>query len=637
MTNHDRRTFLRRAGLAGAAGAAVAMMPGVARPQPVEDDCLAPFFHGVSSGDPTADGVILWTRVRDADQPEAPVQVTWRVATDVDLSEIVASGATTASAARDHTVKVDVAGLEPGTHYFYDFEALGARSLVGRTKTAPDTGAEHLRFGVVSCSNFQHGYFNAYARLAERDDLDAILHLGDYVYEIGPGEYGDVRDHEPPEEMTTLEAYRGRYGQYKLDPDLRRLHQLFPFVTTWDDHESTDNSWRDGALNHTPGAEGAWSERKAWSQQAYDEWMPIRSAAPDRIYRTLRYGDLCDLIVLDTRLEGRDEQLACFDPGCTVLEADIDDPDRRLISESQMSWFQDQLSDSQKRGTAWRIVCQQVCVGQWNLPGLPESVLGIDRPDAPGLVRSGGNALNPDSWDGYTADRNRFLDHVRDQDIDNLVVLTGDVHSSWAMELTRNPADIPYAPLGVEFVAPAVTSGTLGEALGPGAPLFELVVNNPLTNPHIKYLDSTSKGYVVLDVTPARVQADWFYVDTVIEPSINQTRGASWIVDDGVPQLRQVPAAAPDGEPSPAIPDAEPAVCAGATSLPTTPTTTADGSPDLLPSTGPTTSTDGLALPVGAALGAAALAHVLRRRAEISSPTDPRGSRRSAEADPADA
>lgn len=244
--SYDRRAFLRRAGLATAGAAMVAGMP---RPAAAQDPGLEPFLHGVASGDPVADGVILWTRVTPVDA--APVPVTWRVATDADMNQIVREGSTTADPARDHTVKIDVRGLGAGRWYFYEFEALGGRSIVGRTRTAPAGGGDHLRLGVVSCSNYQGGFFNAYARLAERNDLDAIIHLGDYIYEYGNGtdRYGPgagalsaARDHQPATEMISLGDYRLRHAGYKLDPDLRRLHQLYPWVVTWDDHESTNNA-----------------------------------------------------------------------------------------------------------------------------------------------------------------------------------------------------------------------------------------------------------------------------------------------------------------------------------------------------------------------------------------------------------
>ena len=553
-TTYDRRDFLRRAGFVGAAALTAT---AVARPPARADESLAPFLHGVASGDPTADGVVLWTRLSAPGVTRPSLH--WRVASDVAFSDVVAAGTTTTDAGRDFTVSVDVDGLEPGRWYFYEFTYKGRRSLVGRTKTAPAGAVDHLRFGVASCSNYEGGYFNAYARLAERDDLDAILHLGDYVYEYGPGGYGpggDIdRTVQPATEMVTLDQYRARFAFYRLDPDLRRLHQLFPFVAVWDDHESTNDSWRDGAENHQDG-EGDWAQRKTISQRVYSEWLPMRVTDPATIYRTLRYGDLVDLIMLDTRLEGRDEQV-----GQLLFNLDQDahnDPDRRLISEAQRTFLQDQLATSTAR---WRVIGQQVMIAQWNAGGLPQLPDGLA--DAPQFLRSGGNAINPDAWDGYTAERDRLLQFLADNAIDNVVVLTGDIHTSWANDVTPDPYDpTVYNPvtgegsLAVEFVTPSVTSDNFDEIFGtPGAP-FE--VGTRADNPHVKYVDFDQHGYLVLDVTPQRVQSDWFFVDTRSEPSDNESFDAAWAVWDGENHVVAADGPAPAGASPPAIPAAQP-------------------------------------------------------------------------------
>ena len=615
----DRRVFLRRAGLLGAG--TVALMSGLPRPPARADESLAPFLHGVASGDPLADRVILWTRVT-TEARRLPVR--WTVARDVELTDVVASGTVDATAAADHTVKVDASGLEPGTWYFYGFEAMGKRSLVGRTKTAPAAGVEHLRFGVVSCSNYPAGYFNAYALLAERNDLDAILHLGDYVYEYGNGEYGELRDVEPPHEMATLADYRTRYAHYRLDPDLRRLHQLYPFVTVWDDHESTNDSWSGGAENHGDGdVEGddrPWEERKADSQQAYAEWLPIRTDDPARIYRTLPGGDLLDLVMLDTRLEGRDEQVSGPAEGApvdfTLILTETEDPERELISQAQ----RDHLFGALSASTAtWRIVGQQVMVMPWNAGGLPD--FDDDLPDFPSLIRSGGNALNADAWDGYVAERERLYAHLEDNAIDNVVVLTGDVHTSWAADLPEDPYDpTVYDPitgdgsLAVEFVTPSVTSENLNEIGGyPEGGSAPLEAATLADNPHVKFVDYDRHGYVVLDVTPDRVQADWWFTATHLEPSMEQSYGAGWVVEDG--QNHVVAASGPVADRAD-VPAAPPAEVAGAPGggpddgpAGAPPPVEAAPATPALPATG-----GGLALKGAAALGAAGLLEVVRRR-----------------------
>lgn len=572
-----RRAFLKRAGLAGPALAAVAA--GLPRPVAATDQTLAPFFHGVASGDPLYDRVILWTRVTPPQGHDgSPIAVGWQLALDVDMQQVILAGESWATAQHDWTVKVDPAGLAAYTYHYYRFEALGRQSLIGRTKTAaaPGQAVDHVRLGVVSCANYQQGWFNAYARLSERDDLDAIIHTGDYVYEYEDGGYGPGseigRGHEPPVEMTQLSHYRARYGQYKKDPDLRRLHQLFPFVTTWDDHESADNAWRDGAGNHTPEEEGDWAQRKAWSQQAYDEWLPIRSSGdPAIIYRHLAWGDLIDIVVMDTRLEGRDQQVTF--PGTQVeaiggllITPETSDPQRHIVSPTQMQFVQDKLSQSSAR---WKLLVQQVIVSQWNLGGLPLTPEVLREADLPLLLRDGGNAINADAWDGYQADRTRLLQHLQDGNIDNVVILTGDVHSSWAFNVTNDPANpLAYNPItgegsvAVEFVCPAVASESLGATfnnlsmLPVASDAFELGMR--VGNPQLKYVDSTRNGYMVLDITPEHTQADWFFVN-VDTPNNEQQAGESWRSENGSNKLVAADGPAANKTVSAAMPSAQPA------------------------------------------------------------------------------
>ncbi len=582
--NLDRRTFLKRAGLAGPAIAAVAA--GLPRPAAAADDALAPFLHGVASGDPLQDRVILWTRITPpALHDGAPIAVRWRLALDADMQHLVMQGETFASAERDWTVKLDPTGLAPWTYYFFEFESLGQRSLVGRTKTAPAPGqpVDHLRVGVASCANYQQGWFNAYARLAERDDLDAIIHTGDYLYEYGDGGYGPGseigRGHEPTVEMTELAHYRLRHGQYRQDPDLRRLHQLQPFVVTWDDHESTNNSWRDGAENHDD-SEGDWAQRKAWAQQAYDEWMPIRSSGdPAIIYRHLSWGDLVDLVVMDTRLEGRDRQVTF--PGTEteaigglIITPDTSDPDRHIVSPTQMEFVKNTLTES---AAQWKLLAQQVVVSQWNLGGLPLLPEATRQADFPLLIRDGGNALNADAWDGYQADRTRLLSHIEGQAIDNVVILTGDVHSSWAFDVCNDPANpLSYNPVSgegsvaVEFVCPGVTSESLGNTFNnlSSVPVASDVFETGMRvgNPHLKYLNSTRNGYLVLDITPEQVQSDWFFVE-VDTPNEEESAGESWRSLSGSNRLTEADGPAAGKQAAPATPAALPTLSANAQPL----------------------------------------------------------------------
>lgn len=551
----SRRAFLRAAG--SAAGLAVAapmlMASGTASAAPgnntmaVPGNTVAkimvgenPFLHGVASGDPLSDRVILWTRVTPVATEDIAVVV--KVYRDAALRDLLGSATQTASAVRDWTIKIDFTGLQPGTTYYYRFEAVGFGSSVGRTRTLPVGAVDRVRLGVVSCSNLPAGFFNAYAFLAQRADLDAVLHLGDYLYEGGGG---GVRAHEPAREITLLADYRERHGQYRRDPDLQAMTRQHPFITVWDDHESTNDSWRDGADNHTEGVEGLWVERKAFAQKAYDEWMPIRLPEPGnaaRIWRQFRFGELMDLVMLDTRLFDRDQQLATPPPPAAG------DLARKLIGPEQRQFLFDALSAP---GTVWKFVGQQVMFGQLKVVGTPNA------------IADGGQYLNGDQWDGYRAERQAIFDHLAANRIDNTVVLTGDIHTSWAMDLTpdpNNPVELAggYNPLtgggslGVEFVGTSVTSSGLAE-LAAVQDVLRVV------NPHLKYVDLELKGYLLMDVTPTRTTGEWWYVSTIVERGGTESFGTAFPVDAGANHLGTATAAtAPKANPPALAPAVEP-------------------------------------------------------------------------------
>ncbi len=581
---------MQRAGSVTAAASLVRLLPATPAAAALSvDEDLVPFVHGVASFEPLPDAVLLWTRVQPpVGHDGSPIAVTWTAATDLGLTQHVRTGQALAHAGADWTVTVDLVGLAPATHHFFRFDALGATSLVGRTRTAPAPGVgdDHMRIGVVSCSNYEAGYFNAYARLAERDDIDVVLHVGDYVYEYANGAYTGARDtveprlHEPATEMVTLADYRLRYASYRTDPDLRRLHQLFPMVHTWDDHESTNNSYRDGAQNHTEATEGPWEVRKQAMARACQEWLPKRLLDvedPLRIYRSFRYGSLADVIVMDTRIEGRDREVSAL-----LTSPSADDPDREMISGTQRQWLFEELSASAAAGSSWRIIAQQVMMMQFNAGGLPrlDLLAGMGGQDSPSLVRQGGNAFNGDAWDGYTAERDRLYDHVLGSDIQDVVVLTGDIHTSWAADLTRDPYNpTVYDPtglnpavrnVGVEFVTPSVTSPNFDAVAlafperSPADPAFLAAVNALevailADNPHIRMAELTSHGYNVLDVTPQRVQSDWYFVEAVDRPAAGESWFRGWTVDRGEHVLRPAPAEAGDRPTVVATPAATPA------------------------------------------------------------------------------
>ena len=467
------------------------------------DPILKPFYHGVASGDPLATQVIIWTRVTP-DSAVTTVNVDWRVATDTNMTNIVTSGSTTTSDTMDFTVKVDVTGLSADTWYYYEFSALGSNSLIGRMKTSPTGDNSHVRFAVVSCSSYEHGYFNAYARISARNDVEAVLHLGDYIYEYQAGEYsGNItgRDYEPTNEIVSLADYRMRMSHYHLDHDMRLIHQRYPFINVWDDHETANNSWTGGAENHSPGTEGTWADRKSAAIQAYFEWLPIRVpdySDPERIYRKFSYGNLIDLYMIDTRIHGRDEQVGLTSPS-------LQDSSRSILGQPQYDWLVGKLDSSTAQ---WQILGQQVVMTPLELFG---------------------NPINADQWDGYPIERQVFWNDLKSKNVDNVVVLTGDIHSSWANDLPLDSAT-PYDPgtgdgsVGVEFVTTSIT--TPGISILGGA---ALVMSS---NQHVKYVDLDQHGYYVLDITKTKTQADWYYVSTIDSVDTNEAYGESWYTND---------------------------------------------------------------------------------------------------------
>jgi alkaline phosphatase D len=451
-------------------------------PKGAADSGSVSFDHGVASFDPTHDGVLLWTRVTGSDEA---VELDYVIARDPDLGDIVDKGSVTSDPSADHTVVVDVSGLDDGSTYFYAFSGAGARTETARFRTIPSGAIDALRLGIVCCSNLAFGFFAAYAEVARRNDLDAVLHLGDYIYEYGPGTYDDPklpRAHEPPHEALTLQDYRQRYAQYRRDPDLQELHRQHSMLSIWDDHEFADDAYLDGANDHQRD-EGSWTARREAAAQACLEWVPRRVRDDGSTYRATRIGDLADLVLLDARMVGREKQ-----PG---LATSFRDSGRQLLGADQETFVAQTLGQSALDDVPWRIIGQQVMV-------------------AP--LTFGGQVVNPDQWDGYPVARSRFLD-VLEQSGD-CVVLTGDIHSSWALDIPRDPA--VYDPVtgsgsvAVEIVAPGVTSPAIPGVLGPLASdtAARLV-------PHVRFAELKHRGFVVLDVDRERVQADWYHLDDV--------------------------------------------------------------------------------------------------------------------------
>ncbi|WP_443065943.1 alkaline phosphatase D family protein [Streptomyces sp. NBC_00503] len=484
------------------------------------------FLHGVASGDPLPDGILLWTRVTPtaAAVPGSGVgpatAVDWEMAEDKAFSRVVARGSVTTSADSDHTVKADVRGLRPQTPYWYRFTAGATVSPVGRTRTAPaaETTTPGVRFGVVSCANWESGYFSAYRHLAARADLDAVLHLGDYIYEYKTGGYPEakyvVRQHEPTHEILTLADYRTRHGKYKTDPDLQSLHLAHPIIAIWDDHEIANDSWSGGAENHDPATEGDFAARAAAARRAYFEWMPVRTSTEGTVYRRLRFGTLADLHLLDLRTF-RSQQAG-------IGSGKVDDPERTITGRTQLDWLKAGLAGSQ---ATWKLVGTSVMISPVAFGALPAHLL---EPLA-GLLGlpKGGLAINVDQWDGYTDDRRELLGHLTDRNIRNTVFLTGDIHMAWANDVPVTAATYPWSKsAGVEFVVTSVTSDNIDDLLHVPADTASLVAEAAIkaANRHVKWLDMDAHGYGVLDVTAERSQMDYY----VVSDKRRQDATTSW-------------------------------------------------------------------------------------------------------------
>ncbi|WP_328556041.1 alkaline phosphatase D family protein [Streptomyces sp. NBC_00358] len=516
-----RRTVVKAAAATAVLAAPLAAaLPARAAEAPV-------FLHGVASGDPLPDGILLWTRVTPDSRSipgsglGADTEVSWTVATDKAFTTIVAKGSTTATAASDHTVKADIRGLAPATDYWFRFSAGGTDSPAARTRTAPaaDAAVPGLRFGVVSCANWEAGYFSAYRHLAARGDLDAWLHLGDYIYEYKSGEYGTrgtvVRPHSPANEILTLADYRTRHGRYKTDPDLQALHHKAPVVAIWDDHEFADNSWSGGAVNHTEGAEGAWTDRQAAAKQAYFEWMPVRPAIAGTTYRRLRFGKLADLALLDLR-SFRSQQ-------ASTASGSVDDPDRTITGRAQLDWLKSGLKSSD---TTWRLVGNSVMISPFAVGSLSADLL---KPLAKllGLPQEG-IAVNTDQWDGYTDDRRELLAHLRSNAIRNTVFLTGDIHMAWANDVPVDAGTYPLSPsAATEFVVTSMTSDNLDDIVKVPEGVVSAIASPVIraANRHVHWVDTDRHGFGVLDVTADRAQMDYYVVSDRTDPNAT----SSWV------------------------------------------------------------------------------------------------------------
>lgn len=483
------------------------------------------FTHNVASGEPGPKSVLLWTRYVPANGDDA--RLTVEVSDTPGFARITAGGIATASRIDDFTARVTVDGLDPGRWYFYRFIAAdGSRSPTGRTRTLPVGNVDRFGLGVFSCSNLPFGWFNAYAHAAQRQDLDLIVHTGDYLYEYARGTYPGaeqamaMRLIEPAGEMIQLADYRLRHASYRADADLQRLHQMFPMIAQWDDHEIANDAWKDGAQNHQP-SEGDYVVRKQAAVKAYNEWMPVSGG----MWSSYDVGDLATIFRPETRITGRavpldlddalkgdgaiEEKLRAFRDGVLA------DPARSLMGTEQEAWLAAGLAQSVKRGAKWQVVAQQINVGQVITPADAMNLVPADAPDyVRAEIRSGIAAAKLgiqgyfDNWGGFPAARSRFLKAAQAADAD-LVVLAGDSHNAWAFEFGEDGK-----PAGVEFGGHSVTSPgyeTYLTGATPDAVARSLVASSP----ELKWADTSNRGYMAIALTPERVTGEWVMLEGI--------------------------------------------------------------------------------------------------------------------------
>ncbi|SDK75443.1 alkaline phosphatase D family protein [Microbulbifer yueqingensis] len=549
MNRLNRRNFLKAA-LAASGGVLVSTpLQAMSRPELPSD---VSFRHGVASGDPLQDAVILWTRatpVRDSDRlsPADRVRVTWELARDRDFTQVLRRGSVETNIARDYTIKIDVQGLEPATRYFYRFVGANEQSPVGQTRTLPVGSVEQLRLAVFSCSNYPAGYFNAYALAAQGGDWDAVLHLGDYIYEYPADGYATERAAEigralPADnggETLALADYRKRYALYRTDEDLQALHAAAPFIAVWDDHEVANDTWKEGAENHSA-EEGDFFARRAAAIQAYYEWLPIRPPMGDtrpQIYRSFQFGDLLDLHMLDTRVIGRDKQIdfaaylgedGSFDG--RAFGAALADPERTLLGPTQRNWLAETLEKSTGH---WQLLGQQVLMGKMLLPAevlmsyysrgkKPDptrelvqlkaaSLQGQPLTDAQRARLAQVVPYNLDAWDGYAVEREALFRHIARLK-KNLVVVAGDTHNAWSNHLTDDSGRL----VGLEFATPSVTSPGMEAYLKlDEQSAVELARGMPVLIDDLQYCNLHQRGFMSLTFNREQVQAEWRFVDNI--------------------------------------------------------------------------------------------------------------------------
>ncbi|MBL3656144.1 alkaline phosphatase D family protein [Fulvivirga sediminis] len=566
LKNLSRRSFLRNSVVAAAG---VGLAPTLLSSCNEDDDNTPPFnpegnpgfFEGVASFDPTQDRVVLWSRYTPATNETGKPAIILDVATDTDFKTVVASETVEVDAGSDNTIYVDVSNLKSNTRYYYRFrnEMTATISVIGQTKTLPAAGeVTQINLAVLSCSNYQSGLFNVYGAVAQ-SEADVVVHLGDYIYEYPAGGYGTSeltaqlgRRHEPTGEIIALDDYRTRYRQYRRDPQLQEAHRLKPFICVWDDHEIANDAYTDGAENHQDN-EGSFEVRKSNAIQAWAEYLPARVSDNAKIYRSFDLGGIVNLMMLDTRIIGRNKQLSYsdyFTPSGLDREAflaDWMDDDRTILGQEQLSWLQGQLSGS---GAAWQVLGNQVLMGKVHIPlellmttaeitangvtpelfkkynELVEQLVTIKSrmmKNDPSLTNEEigrvQNALpyNLDSWDGYPAEREVVFAAAAGK---KLISIAGDTHNAWHIDLT----DAQGHRVGAELATSSVSSpgfdgifGTDPAVIDPFEQSLQLLIND------LKYLNASDRGYVMASFTQSEANSEWRFVSTLATENISTT------------------------------------------------------------------------------------------------------------------
>lgn len=515
------------------------------------------FKHGVASGDPTQNQVIIWTRVTTKN---SYVDVAWQVASNADFSDVVQSGVFTTDTSRDFTVKVDVQNLNPNTHYFYRFMIGKKVSVIGETKTLPDDNIEQASMAVVSCANYPAGYFNVYREVInqhEQTPFDVVLHLGDYIYEYGADGYASEDAEELDRvsskgtECITLDDYRKRYAQYRQDDDLQELHSKLPMIAVWDDHELANNAWKEGAENHQED-EGSFFERRAAAAAAWTEWLPVRENTFSNIliYRQFSFGKLVNLMMLDTRLIGRDEPLDYLSLGAPTMEgiaglvAESRRTDRELLGTEQLAWLMNAVNT---HDATWNVLGQQVLMSRMELPSSVmlalfqlfmssdeqrgEALLAVNSAIINYLSNPASDTIflpyNLDAWDGYYVERERVYELVKASS-GKFVCLAGDTHNAWASELK----DVSSNAVGVEFAVGSVSSPGIEEQLGLDlTAVTQMEFALPQLVSELKWTDLKLRGFMRVTFTPENAQATWYFVSTTKEKEYQVTMTSASTTD----------------------------------------------------------------------------------------------------------